>query len=153
MTLKEKVTTQILCPQTQAVNLSGKKSSVPGAHKVWGTMKACTTQTVSTSIAQLCPTVAGKLQLRRKFKTNDNGRITRWWFLIQGEEGVLVELQQICMGTCLNPDDTGDAYDHGWRIQSVSSKEWPSVKWPIQAVEIMYLDRWKVRAGKRKSKD
>ena len=58
-------------------------------------MRACTTQTVSTTIAQLCPTVAGKLQLRRKFKTNDNGRITRSSFLIRGEEDVLVELQQI----------------------------------------------------------
>ena len=38
-----------------------EKVSVPGARKVWGTMKACMTQTVSTTIAQLCPTVAGKL--------------------------------------------------------------------------------------------
>ena len=28
-------------------------------------------------------------------KTNDNGRVTRWWFLIRGEEEVLAELQQI----------------------------------------------------------
>ena len=27
-----------------------------------------------------------------------------------------------------------------------SGKEWPGVKRPIQVVEIMYLDRWKVRA-------
>lgn len=72
-----------------------EKVSIPGVRKVWGTMKACTTQTVSTTIAQLCPSVAGKLQLRRKFKTNDNGRVTRWWFLIRGEEEVLIELKQI----------------------------------------------------------
>ena len=75
--------------------LRREKVSVPGARKIWGTMKACSVQTVSTTIAQLCPSVAGKLQLRRKFKTNDNGRIIRWWFLIRGEEDVLVELQQI----------------------------------------------------------
>ena len=42
-------------------------------------------------------------------------------------------------------DDTGDAYDSGGYSQ-LSGKEWPSVEWPIQVVEIMYLDRWKVRA-------
>ena len=56
-------------------------------------MKACTSLTVSSTIAQLCPTIAGKLQLRRKFKNNDNGRVIRWWFLIRGEEDVLTELQ------------------------------------------------------------
>ena len=49
-------------------------------------------------------------------------------------------------------DDTGDAYGSGEYSQS-SDKEWPSVKWPIQVVEIMYLDRWKVRARKERSKD
>ena len=32
-------------------------------------------------------------------------------------------------------------------------KEWPSVKWPIQVVEIMYLDRWKIHARKGRLKD
>lgn len=72
-----------------------EKVCVPGARKIWGTMKSCTVQTVSTTIATLCPNVAGKLQLRRKFKTNDSGHTKRWWFLIREEEDVLVELQQI----------------------------------------------------------
>ena len=42
-------------------------------------------------------------------------------------------------------DDAGDAYDSGRYSQS-SGKEWPSVKWPTQVVEIMYLERWKIRA-------
>ena len=66
-----------------------EKVNVPGVRKVWGTMKACTTQTVATTIAQLCPTVAGKLQLRRKYKTSENGHVKRWWFLIRGEEEAL----------------------------------------------------------------
>jgi len=49
---------------------------------------------VATTIAQLCPTVAGKLQLRRKYKTSENGHVKRWWFLIRGEEEVLIELQK-----------------------------------------------------------
>ena len=34
-----------------------------------------------------------------------------------------------------------------------SGKEWPSVKRPIQVVEIVYLDKWKVRARNGRSKD
>ena len=49
-------------------------------------------------------------------------------------------------------DDIGDAYDSDGYSQS-SGKEWPSVKWPVQVVEIMYLDRWKVHARKGRSKD
>ena len=49
-------------------------------------------------------------------------------------------------------DDSGDAYDSGGYSQ-FSGKEWPSVKWPIQVVEIMYLDRWKVCVRKGRSKD
>ena len=36
-------------------------------------------------------------------------------------------------------DDKGDTYDSGGYSQS-SGKEWPSVKWPTQVVEIMYLE-------------
>ena len=49
-------------------------------------------------------------------------------------------------------DDTGDAY-HSDGYSQLSGKEWPSVKWRIQVVEIMYLDRWKVCARKGRSKD
>ena len=49
-------------------------------------------------------------------------------------------------------DDTGDTYDSGRYGQS-SGKEWPSVKKPIQVVEITYLNRWKVRARNGRSKD
>ena len=43
---------------------------------------------------------------------------------------------------------TGDAYDSGGYSQ-LSCKEWPSVKWPIQ---VMYFDRWKVRAIEREDR-
>ena len=49
-------------------------------------------------------------------------------------------------------EDTGDPYDSGGYSQ-LSGKEWPSVKWPIQVVDITYLDRWKVCARKGRSKD
>ena len=49
-------------------------------------------------------------------------------------------------------DDPSDTYDSGGYSQ-LSGKEWPSVKWPIQVVEIMYLDRWEVGARNGRSKD
>jgi len=73
-----------------------EKVRIPGVRKVWGTMKSCTAHTVSNTIAQLCPTVSAKLQLRRKFKTSgsaNGGRTTKWWFVIRGAEDVLIELQ------------------------------------------------------------
>ena len=48
---------------------------------------------MASTIARLCPAVADKLQLRRKFKTSQDGRISRWWFLIRGDECVLTELE------------------------------------------------------------
>ena len=31
-------------------------------------------------------------------------------------------------------------------FENMSGAEWPSIKWPIQVVEIIHPDRWKVRA-------
>ena len=59
-------------------------------------MKSCATHTVSDTLAQLCPTVSAKLQLRRKFQTTDSAsgsHITKCWFVIHGAEDVLNELQ------------------------------------------------------------
>ena len=56
----------------------------------------------------------------------------------------------VIIGTPFNTqtaDDTGDAYDSGGYSQ-LSGKEWPSVKRPIQVVEIR-----KVRARNGRSKD
>ena len=63
---------------------------------------------MATTIAQLCPTLAGKLQLRRKYKTNDNGHVKRWWFLIRDAEEVLLELQQ--MWDCISAQTS-------WRLE------------------------------------
>ena len=48
---------------------------------------------MASTIARLCPTVAEKLQVRRKYKTNQDGKTVWWWFLIRGDEQVLVELE------------------------------------------------------------
>ena len=68
---------------------------VHGVRKVWGTMKTCSSGAMATTIARLCPAVAGKIRLRRKYKSNEAGRVIRWWFVIRGEEEVLVELENM----------------------------------------------------------
>ena len=66
--------------------------------KVWGTMKTCSSGAVAATIARLCPEVAGKIQLHGKYKTNESGRTTWWWFIIKGKEKTLTELQEMWEG-------------------------------------------------------
>ena len=57
-------------------------------------MKACLYGAVAGTIARICPDVAGKIKIRRKYKTNNSGRTTRWWFIIRGEEETLTKLEE-----------------------------------------------------------
>ena len=73
---------------------ASKKDRVPGVRKVWGCLKTCTSQTLATTIARLCPDMNGRLQVRRKFVTNKDGKTSKWWFLIKGDEPALTELEK-----------------------------------------------------------
>ena len=66
---------------------------IPNARKIWGTMRSCSAVTVANTIAQLCPTFIGKLQVRRKYKTSSSGK-SRWWFVVHGEAEVLADLER-----------------------------------------------------------
>ena len=95
-----------LSSQTSALQANGKShpkrlgEHVSGVRKVWGTMKTCSTGAVAATVGQICPDIAGKIQLRRKYKTNDLGRTTRWWFVIQGDEATLTTLEEMWEGVC-----------------------------------------------------
>ena len=81
-------------PSTQSTSLktnSSKKVIVPGARRVWGTMRACTVPTVVKSIKRL--TDVGDLRVKRKFKTGNDGKITRWWYVVHAEEAHLQQLE------------------------------------------------------------
>ena len=58
-------------------------------------MKSFSSGTMTSTIARLCPAVTGKIQLRRKYKCNESGRVTRWQFVIRGDEETLVELENM----------------------------------------------------------
>ena len=73
---------------------TSKKERVFGVRKVWGCLKTCTSQRLAANIAKLCPNMNGRLQVRRQFATDKDDKITKWWFLIKGDEPVLIELEK-----------------------------------------------------------
>ena len=68
---------------------------VKGARRVWGTKKTATTAVVKATIQQLS-TVGEGVLVKRKYQTagEDLKRITRWWFVVRGEEKTLQTLQE-----------------------------------------------------------
>ena len=77
----------------QKQQLERRSEKISGIRKVWRTMRSTTTGSLTTTIAKfILPTLAGKVQVRRKFKSDLNGRVNRWWLLIRGDEESLLEL-------------------------------------------------------------
>lgn len=72
-----------------------QKIKIPGLRKVWGSVRSCTTNVMANTISSLCPTMVNKLQLRRKYKITPDGQVRLWWFLIRGDEEVLLQLEKI----------------------------------------------------------
>lgn len=72
-----------------------KRTPIEGARRVWGSVKSATSVAVKATI-QRFSTVGGKLSVRRKYRmTGDNpARVTKWWFVIRGDEEDLQTLQK-----------------------------------------------------------
>ena len=71
------------------------KYPLKGARKVWGTLKTTTTVAVTNAL-KLVPDISpGSITVKRKYKTlNGTGRVvTKWWFILRGEEEVLQALE------------------------------------------------------------
>jgi len=88
----QSINVQRTASQQALVNPS-KKELVPGARRVWGTMRTCTVPTVVNSIARLTNVGDNVLQVKRKFKTGTDGKVTRWWYVIHAEEACLQQLE------------------------------------------------------------
>ena len=72
-----------------------KRIPVKGARKVWGTLRSTTTLAVENALKTLTSINAMGLVVKRKFKTARNDeRVTKWWFVVRGEESVLEQLQK-----------------------------------------------------------
>ena len=71
------------------------KYPLKGARKVWGMLKTTTTVAVTNAL-KLVPDISpGSITVKRKYKTlNGTGRVvTKWWFILRGEEEVLQALE------------------------------------------------------------
>ena len=68
---------------------------VKGARKIWGTMKSATTAVVANALKTLTKMPPNSLTIKRKYRTvtNDPKQVTRWWFVVRGEECLLEQLQ------------------------------------------------------------
>ena len=87
--------------QTSSVKYSPPKHSfskpkvpVPGARKVWGTMRETSASAVIATLTKLTSMSSEQVQARHKFKPiNGNNSCIRWWFVLRGDEDILSILE------------------------------------------------------------
>ena len=71
----------------------GSLVEVPGARKIWGTVKATSSSAVLGTIKRLTSSGA-KLSIKRKSQpATEDRRRERWWFILKGKEEDLIQLQ------------------------------------------------------------
>ena len=82
--------------RTQKPSNSQKMVKADGARKIWGTLKTTTCTAVRNTISSVTKVSRSNLQIKRKYKLNRNNpdTVSKWWFVVRGEESVLLELEQ-----------------------------------------------------------
>ena len=68
-----------------------EREKVPGARRVWGTLKSTTPGAISSALKKLT-TVGSQVTIKRKHRQLASGH-TRWWFVLRSEEEVLTQLE------------------------------------------------------------
>ena len=59
--------------------------SVDNARKIWGTLQSTTCTAVSNTIRRIAgESLAECLNIKRKYKLNTNGSVSKWWFVVRG---------------------------------------------------------------------
>lgn len=73
-----------------------KRVAIPGARRIWGTMRSTTQTAVTNALKQLTTVDVSRLIVKRKFKTavNNPTRVQKWWFIIRGEEDLLQQMEE-----------------------------------------------------------
>ena len=54
-------------------------------------MRSCSVASVAKAIRQLT-NISGEIQVKRKYKTTDTGKLSKWWYIVRAEEGLLQQL-------------------------------------------------------------
>ena len=70
---------------------SHEREVLPGVRQVWGTMRSCSVTSVAKAIRQLT-NISGEMQVKRKYKTSDTGKLSKWWYIVRAEESLLKQL-------------------------------------------------------------
>ena len=81
------LTTPLQCGQHM------KKVPSSGKRKVWGTRKQINANTICQTIAKSTSLTEDSISVKRKFSLS-NGKETRWWFVISGDESTLATLER-----------------------------------------------------------
>ena len=72
---------------TNYLNVRRKRVSIDNARKVWGTLRSTTCSAVTNAIKRLVSEpLAETLLIKRKYKVNASGSITKWWYVVRGEK-------------------------------------------------------------------
>lgn len=83
--------------ETGSETINQRKPSIPieGKRKLWGTRRTTLVSDITNTIYARTSIKSG-LTIKRKFKTRRNSpqAVTRWWFVISGEENLLQQLQE-----------------------------------------------------------
>ena len=62
-----------------------------GVRRVWATMSSCSVTSVAKAIRQLT-NISGEMQVKRKYKTTDTEKLSKWWYIARAEESLLKQL-------------------------------------------------------------
>ena len=54
-------------------------------------MSSCSVGSVAKAIRQLT-NISGEIRVKRKYKTTDTGKLSKWCYIVQAEEGLLEQL-------------------------------------------------------------
>ena len=84
-------------PQSQSQSQPQKscpRKPLPGKRKVWGTMKICPSTTVKSVISQLTCITDTSIQVKRKYKMAESGKVAKWWHVVSGDEGTMAKLEE-----------------------------------------------------------
>ena len=70
---------------------SHEREVLPGFRRVWGTMRSCSVTSVAKAIRQLT-NISGEMQVKRKYKTTDTGKLLNGGYIVRAEESLLKQL-------------------------------------------------------------
>ena len=94
-------------------NLGTQRKRVPveNARKIWGTLRSATHSVVSNVIKRtLSEPLAVRLNIKRKYREDVRGIITKWWYVVRGTKSDIELLERNWVKISMHT---------GWKLESV----------------------------------